>query len=205
MTARDQVLKRLRTADEQERPLPPAPPPPAPGRSPVGLFIDRASAAGVEVVATAIAALPELVVATLRQSRIRRAAMWDDPLLEPVASAMRAAGIEVIPPGRHETDAADAGAGITTVDYAVAETGTLILACGPTRPRSTSLLPALHVAVLPADRILPSLAHLFSHLQALPPALTLITGPSRTADIELTPVLGAHGPTEVRVYVIEAS
>jgi len=94
-------------------------------------------------------------------------------------------------------------AGVTTVDYAIALSGTLLLACDVHRPRSTSLLPPLHIAVLSADRIVPTLDHFFQHVtRPLPSALTFITGPSRTADIELTPVKGVHGPVEVIIYLL---
>ena len=132
------------------------------------------------------------------------ATLWDDPLLSPLAAALESSGIEVISPARHSFDRlAEVAAGITTADAAIALTGTLLLPCDARRPRSTSLLPPLHMAVLPANRIVPTLGHLFQELsRPLPSALTFITGPSRTADIELTPVMGAHGPTEVIVYLV---
>jgi L-lactate dehydrogenase complex protein LldG len=85
--------------------------------------------------------------------------------------------------------------------WGVAETATLVLPSGSQQPRLASLLPPVHVAVLAADRILPDLHALFDDAGALPSALTLVTGPSRSADIGLTAVLGAHGPMEVYVVL----
>jgi L-lactate dehydrogenase complex protein LldG len=160
-------------------------------------FTSRARAAGTEVTHLERAAdLAAVVAAMARDRGVRSAAAWDVPLLRPVTAALAAAGIAVI------ADAAAADLGLTTVDHAIAESGTLVLAAGPGRPRAASLLPPHHVAVLPRDRIVFDLAALFPLLGAPPSALTFITGPSRTADIELTPVRGAHGPIGVTVVVV---
>ena len=111
-------------------------------------------------------------------------------------------------------DAADrAEIGVTGVDWALAETGTLVLVSGRGRPRSTSLLPATHVAVFGRDRLVESLDQLGVMLEGLHvnPALSMsgavinfITGPSRTADIELTLTRGVHGPKEVHAIFVDA-
>jgi L-lactate dehydrogenase complex protein LldG len=102
---------------------------------------------------------------------------------------------------------------VTGVDWALAETGTLVLVSGRGRPRSTSLLPATHVAVFGRDRLVESLEQVGTMLEALhvDPSLTMsgavinfITGPSRTADIELTLTRGVHGPKEVHAIFVEA-
>ena len=99
--------------------------------------------------------------------------------------------------------------GLTGVDLALAETGTLILRSGPGRPRSTSLLPACHVAVFDRTALVESLAQVGVFLEAwhadeAPGAgINFITGPSRTADIELTLTRGVHGPKEVHAIFVE--
>jgi L-lactate dehydrogenase complex protein LldG len=112
----------------------------------------------------------------------------------------------------HREAAARAGIGVTGADFALAETGTLILLSGPGRPRSTSLLPETHVAVFGPDRLLETLDQVGIMLEALhaDPAdpgaggmISLITGPSRTADIELTLTRGVHGPREVHAVFVE--
>ena len=112
----------------------------------------------------------------------------------------------------HRDAAACAEIGVTGVDWALAETGTLVLVSGRGRPRSTSLLPATHVAVFGRDRLVESLEQVGVLLEALHvnPALSMsgavinfITGPSRTADIELTLTRGVHGPKEVHAIFVE--
>jgi L-lactate dehydrogenase complex protein LldG len=112
----------------------------------------------------------------------------------------------------HREAAARAEIGVTGVDWALAETGTLIVLSGRGRPRSTSLLPATHVAVFGRDRLVESLEQVGVMLEALhvDPArsmsgavINFITGPSRTADIELTLTRGVHGPKEVHAIYVE--
>jgi len=101
---------------------------------------------------------------------------------------------------------ASAHYGITSADYALADTGTLVLLCSSQEPRLVSLLPPVHVAVLPAGRMLTGLDELLAILPQpaeLTSAMVLITGPSRTADIEQILVRGVHGPGEVHVIVVE--
>ena len=100
----------------------------------------------------------------------------------------------------------DDAAGISGVFCAVAETGTLMLLSGPESHATTSLLPETHIAVVPAARIVRSMEDgwdlLRSERGALPRQVTFISGPSRTADIEMTLVLGIHGPYRVHVIVV---
>ncbi len=102
----------------------------------------------------------------------------------------------------------DITVGITGVDYALAETGTLVLASGQARGRGLSLAPRHHIALLPQERILPSLDQfldLYSDGESFlfqGSAVTFISGASRTADIELNLVLGAHGPKELSVITL---
>jgi len=96
--------------------------------------------------------------------------------------------------------------GITGCFCAVAETGTLMLLSGPGTYASASLLPETHIAVLAADRIVASMEDAFALARKergeLPRATNFISGPSRTADIEQTIVLGAHGPYRVHVVIV---
>ena len=96
--------------------------------------------------------------------------------------------------------------GITAADYALADTGTLVMLAGPHEARMISLLPPAHIAVLEKGRILTGLDELFSILPR--PAdqtssMVLITGPSRTADIEQILVRGVHGPGQLAVIVVD--
>ena len=95
------------------------------------------------------------------------------------------------------------GAGVSTALYGLADTGSVVLAASSEEPRARSLLPAVHVTLLREDRILPGLDELFAALGAdLPSALAIVTGPSRSADIEQKLVIGVHGPGEVHVVLL---
>jgi L-lactate dehydrogenase complex protein LldG len=101
--------------------------------------------------------------------------------------------------------------GISGADAAVAESGTIIVVSGPAQGRLASLLPPVHIAVLPHERIARSLPDAFALLRQRygdtlfrdHSNITLITGPSRTADIGGEVVLGMHGPAEVHVIIIQ--
>jgi L-lactate dehydrogenase complex protein LldG len=102
-----------------------------------------------------------------------------------------------------------AEAGISGVDHLIAETGSIVLLARPEQPRSLSLLPPLYIAVARRDQIVPDLFDLFepglwTERGELPSCLSLITGPSKTGDIELRLVTGVHGPGEVHVVLIAA-
>jgi L-lactate utilization protein LutC len=95
--------------------------------------------------------------------------------------------------------------GITSADYALADTGTLVMLAGPREARMISLLPPAHIAVVPRERILTGLDELLSVLPNPAEAtssMVLITGPSRTADIEQILVRGVHGPGQITVVVV---
>lgn len=101
---------------------------------------------------------------------------------------------------------ATAGAGITSADYVLADTGTLVMLSSAEEARLISLLPPAHIAVVPTDRILTGLDELFSVLPNpgdVTSSMVLITGPSRTGDIEMTLVRGVHGPGEITVVLVD--
>lgn len=103
-----------------------------------------------------------------------------------------------------EVPAAEAAAGITGADFGVAATGTLVLTYGEGRSRGTGLLPDLHIALLPAERVLATLEEAIAGVYAdgVPAAMTLVTGASATSDIEKIRVTGAHGPRRVAVVIV---
>jgi L-lactate dehydrogenase complex protein LldG len=96
-----------------------------------------------------------------------------------------------------------AGAETSRVSYGLADTGSVVLEAGPDEPRARHLLPEVHVSLLPESRIVPGLEELFAAVgSALPSALVIVTGPSRSADIEQRLVVGVHGPREVHVVLL---
>jgi L-lactate dehydrogenase complex protein LldG len=102
----------------------------------------------------------------------------------------------------------DDAVGITGVYCALAETGTLMLLSGPETYATTSLLPETHIAVLPAHRLVRCMEDAWDLLRnergTLPRQVAFISGPSRTADIEMTLVLGIHGPYRVHIILLGA-
>jgi len=100
---------------------------------------------------------------------------------------------------------ADADIGITSADYALADTGSLVMLSTPHEARLVSLLPPVHLAIVPREKLLTGLDELFSVVPdpaAISSSMVLITGPSRTADIELILVRGVHGPGEIHVVLV---
>ena len=94
--------------------------------------------------------------------------------------------------------------GISTVQAGIAETGTLVLEANREKNRLVSLVPPVHIAILDATRIFCTLGETLAALYRggnLSQAITFITGPSRTADIELTLAIGVHGPQELYVII----
>jgi L-lactate dehydrogenase complex protein LldG len=197
-------LDRVRAAlvGRGPRPAAPALPSSRPVDDPVALFTERAHLVGMAVLGVGLEGLPAHAAAWCAERGVRRVLAWDTVELGPVREALDRAGIAIVPPGAPVQDLAAADAGITGADWGIAETGSLVLATDPGRPRLVSLLPPRHLAVIRAERIVSDLPALFERCGSLPSALTLITGPSRSADIGFVPVLGAHGPMEVAVFVI---
>ncbi|MEO8346612.1 MAG: LUD domain-containing protein [Betaproteobacteria bacterium] len=97
--------------------------------------------------------------------------------------------------------------GITGSFCAIAETGTLVFTTGADTPTATALLPDTHVAVVRAERIVSGMEEAFALVRTanggMPRAMNLMSGPSRTGDIEQTIVLGAHGPFRVHILLLD--
>jgi L-lactate dehydrogenase complex protein LldG len=96
--------------------------------------------------------------------------------------------------------------GITGTYCAIAETGTLVVLSGAETPTATVLLPDTHIAIVRPDRIVSGMEEAFDLVRrergAMPRAMNMISGPSRTGDIEQTIQLGAHGPFRVHILVV---
>jgi len=160
----------------------------------------EAMSSTVDLVAS-MAEVPAAVARYLAAGALpRRAACWQAY----AGLDWAGAGLEV------EARAADADdlLGITGAFCAIAETGTLMLLSGPETAATTSLLPETHVAIVAASRIVAGMEEGFALLRAehgaLPRAVSFVSGPSRTGDIEQTIVLGAHGPYRVHLVIVES-
>lgn len=201
--ARAEILRRIRARRGE---APPAPMP-ARGRGPqpqwadssVDRFVQRAAmlASTVERVAQGDA-VPAAVAQYLRALGVpARGVCW--PQLATLPWAAADVHLEA------RAARADDPVGVTGVLCAIAETGTLVLASGPETPASVSLLPETHIALVPQTAIVATMEDVWDRLRAagpLPRAVNLVSGPSRTADIEQTVTLGAHGPARVHIIVL---
>lgn len=162
-----------------------------------------------------------LAVGILKEAGVAGAVVrWDDALVNELGldEALTAAGYQVScfkhgEPGRPQVEQAErAVAGITGVDYAIAETGSLVMgsarpgvAGAPGRGRTVSLLPPIHIAVVRKEQIVYTPAYVFQRLRAmgtLPSQVVFASGPSRSADIENDLSIGVHGPCQVHVILI---
>lgn len=110
-------------------------------------------------------------------------------------------------PEAGRAEAAGADVGITSALWGVAETGSVLLSSAPPAGRAPSLLPSTHIAILPEERLLTSIAELFERIAALPQRpsnLVISTGPSKSGDIENELVTGIHGPKAAHVVVVSS-
>jgi L-lactate dehydrogenase complex protein LldG len=106
------------------------------------------------------------------------------------------------------SDLFDCDLGVTGAQWGVAETGTLVLESDAERHRLASLVPTAHVALVESKNIRQTLGEVLQAIGdrgqgGLSRAVTFITGPSRTSDIELTLAIGVHGPAELYVVIID--
>jgi L-lactate dehydrogenase complex protein LldG len=162
----------------------------------------RARAESMQSTTDRVAALAEVPAAVARYLRVNglplAGCVW--PRLAGLDWA--GAGLALEPRAASDRDAV----GVTGVFAALAETGTLMLVSGPDTPATVSLLPETHVAVVPAGRIVKRMeegwALARAELGVLPRAVNFVSGPSRTADIDQTLVLGAHGPYRLHMVIV---
>ena len=152
-----------------------------------------------------VASLRE-IVSSLEHTPLhpRRVAVSDDAVVQRLVRQIESQVEEIaVAPDASALFAYDLG--VSSAQLAIAETGTLVLQSSQERHRLVSLLPPVHIAIVDADKICETLGEALSKLRPgesdLSPAITFVTGPSRTADIELTLAIGVHGPQKLFVIV----
>lgn len=173
-------------------------------------FASAARAWRAEVLHADPARWPQTVRQALEQRGCRRVAIGAASRLPPGLDTALA-GLQVrrfdAPLERWKGELFDAiDAGVTGADAGIADTGTLLLRPGAGEPRTLSLVPAVHVAVLMASRLfasLPAALRALSPQDDMPSNLLLISGPSKTADIQQTLAYGAHGPKELVIVLVD--
>ena len=143
-------------------------------------------------------------LATLvEEERIARATLWSTPRIAELrlADRLSALGVDLVPSTAGKADLARCDLGVTEADFALPETGTIGLLSSRDKPREVSLLPRVHLAVMGPQALRPDLHQAFAEARDHH-YLILISGPSRTADIELTLTLGVHGPRALHLWVV---
>ena len=209
--SREHILHKVRTALGRSAGQAVADPPPARSVVPQVEMEDRIASLRTRIEAlagkTARAATPAEACAMVAEAIEGKTAVASN------APYLTECGIAALPNVRSGiTDrdllreaCATADVGITSADYALGDTGTLVMIASPREARLVSLLPPAHIAVVPKERILTGLDELFSILPdpaSQTSSMVLITGPSRTADIEQILVRGVHGPGQITVIVV---
>ncbi|EAU41720.1 hypothetical protein FP2506_14844 [Fulvimarina pelagi HTCC2506] len=170
----------------------------------VDLFVKMAEAADATVKRLAsIEALPEEVARYLRDRNLPATiCMGSDPRF--ASLDFSATSVEV-------TMGPSAGEDLNSLSHAeagIAETGTLVLSSGPANPTSLNFLPENHIVVISPASIEGAMEDAFGALRdrwgdPIPRTINTITGPSRSADIEQTLLLGAHGPKALHIVIVE--
>jgi L-lactate dehydrogenase complex protein LldG len=215
-TARERILARLRSAPRTDTPRPEFPP--APAAPELSTRIDalktRMEAVRAEVRRVPSAGWVEALITLIRErgwssllyapeTEIGRAlaeAFARDPQGLPELVAYRE------PVERFKERLFTVEAAVTGTAGAVADTGALILRPDEREPRLMSLVPPVHIAILNAERIFPRLEEAMCAqrwAEGMPTNLLLVSGPSKTADIELTLAFGVHGPKELIVLILD--
>ncbi len=167
--------------------------------SPVEQFERQLTALSGVFMACTPESLSDEILALLRERQIYEIMAWHDAHLPAsLLDSLRGAGIRI-----EHTPQPKFQAGLTGALAAAAETGTLAIPSGAGRPQTASLFPQIHIAVLNESNIYKNLPQVLN-LQEVREASTvaLVSGPSRTADIEMTLTIGVHGPGEVHVFCV---
>ncbi len=204
MSAREEVLGRIRTALGEQRPRVDVPPLPAPRELPADALLDLLTDRVEDYRATVLCCAPEEIRATVTRA-----------LGDVLGEGWSPAGVVVAPgvpaawrpegttedDGRPPVGLTDFAATLTGVAAAVAETGTLVLDGSPLcGRRALSLLPDVLVCVVEAAQVVPDVPDVLARLDPVAP-LTMVSGPSATSDIELQRVEGVHGPRTLVVVL----
>jgi L-lactate dehydrogenase complex protein LldG len=215
MTTRADFLDRVREALRRPSHAPTTPAPrveerlvrlAGPDDDLANLFVAKAAAAGLVVHRCGVGDAAKMLRSLLDSLRPACVVLdeLDPPLKIAAAAALAGSTAKVLQPRatRSLDSQFDADVGITGVLAAIAETGTLVVAPDAVRSRGTFMIPPVHIALVLESQLIPDLIDLWPRLGAtIPTAVTLISGPSKTADIEGILVTGVHGPGAVHVLL----
>jgi len=210
MSSRDRILGRLRLREPAaKQSFGQGATADTPVEERLQTFTERMMAVKGEVICGLRADLPGLLGEWLEAAAVRRLACGLDERLDALLPSLPATietlrfdqTLEVL--SRSLFESVDAG--LSHCDAAIADTGSLVFESSPGQPRTLSLVPALHVALLPLSRLYPDLDALLGDWTAdgspLPANRVLVSGPSKSADIEQVLAYGVHGPKRLLTLV----
>jgi L-lactate dehydrogenase complex protein LldG len=225
--SRQRFLQRVRQAARQGQAYRVHVNPVPPGTGYVGVDGDPCEAlareidavGGLAYVVADYSAAREVLLRLLAEAEAKSALCWQHPVLDALglSELLTESSIQlydfdslaVLPLAQQREVMLACDVGITSVEQAIAETGTLMMCSRPGGERVASLLPPMHVAIVHQSQVVPDLFDAIGTLidcgtQNLPSNVTLITGPSKTGDIELQLTTGVHGPGKWRVIIVRA-
>jgi len=165
-------------------------------------FASELEALGGNFISCSLDEVRDKILEILRVRGIDQLMVWETPYLpENLMGQLSEAGIQIIHPTWETLETSSlVRAGLTGVSAGLADTGSLLLLGGPGRPLAVSLLPEIHIALVWEKDIFENLSQVLLREDVKQaPAAILVTGPSRTADIEMTLTIGVHGPGELYV------
>lgn len=223
-SSRDEILTRIRTGlygqkevHQREEIFREAISLPDITESEKGILVDQfieelAKVSGNAKIVESEDAIKDSIIALVQECGLSSFAIWESDLLQKlhICDVLQIKGLKLAHPNKKE-EMAEAGIGITEADFAIADTGTIVLIANEKKPRTVSLVPPVHIAIVKSSLILSNINDLFNKLvnsiirknsiEGITSCITFITGPSRTADIELNLTLGVHGPKELFVLI----
>lgn len=163
--------------------------------------LKKLSAVGILISPPEIGSLLKILVT---EQNIHKATVWNTPLLRDlkITDHLHDLGVELVSPNADKNEMAQCDLGITEADFILPETGTISLLSSIEKPRAVSLLPRVHLAVVTPAALRADMHQVFAEAKNSD-YLVFITGPSRTADIELNVTLGVHGPKDLYVWMIK--
>jgi len=189
--------------------LPPRPPilPPRPAASPdaeLDLLLSEITKLSGITQSLAPDKIDSALSTLILTQEIKKATLWPTPRLAAlkIELRLRQLGVEIISPYADKQTLGQCDLGVTEVSFALPETGTLALLSNNEMPRAISLVPRVHLAILRPSALCADLHQVFQDAKTHN-YMIFITGPSRTADIELTVTLGVHGPKSLYVWALK--
>ncbi len=200
MSARDEILASIRARRLAQAPKPPLYRAPPTEGALVEAFATKLAAQYADIRRLDSMAQVPAAIADILRGRNMAPVAHIAPDSDLASLDLGTVEIKREPPGQGD-------AAVTRAPFAIAETGTLVYAAGKGAPASWHFRPELEIAVLRESDVVAALEDVLRTLEArggLPSTLNLVSGPSRTGDIEQTMELGAHGPKALAVLVVRA-